>query len=84
RKTDYENAARAGVKVKEGDAALKSAELRYEVTEAYYGYQLANSLRDFIQGGKAELNKAIESRAKKKKEPAREELRLEIFLHDVE
>jgi outer membrane protein TolC len=85
RKADYEDAARAGVRVKKGDSALKSAELRYEVKEAYYGYQLANSLRDFISGGKQELVKAIDARhAKKKNEAAKEDLRLEIFLHDVE
>ncbi|MGZ3704606.1 MAG: TolC family protein, partial [Bdellovibrionota bacterium] len=55
-----------------------------EVKEAYYGYQLANSLRDFIAGGKAELIKAIEARHKKKKDPAKDDFRLEIFLHDVE
>ena len=84
RKSDYENAARAGLQVKKGDSALKEAELRYEVKEAYYGYQLANSLRDFISGGKQELQKAIDARHAKKKEAAKEDLRLEIFLHDVE
>lgn len=84
RKSDYEDAARAGVRVKHAESALKEAELRFEVKEAYYGYQLANSLRDFIAGGKRELTKAIDARHARKKEPAKEDLRLEIFLHDVE
>ena len=84
RKTDYETAARAGVRVKEAESSLKESELRYEVKEAYYGYQLANSLRDFIAGGKQELTKAIDARHKKKRDPAKDDFRLDIFLHDVE
>ena len=53
RKGDYESAATAGIKVKEAESALKENQLRYEVKEAYYGYQLANSLRDFIADRKS-------------------------------
>lgn len=84
RKSDYETAAKAGVRVKEGDSALKELELRYEVKEAYYGYQMANSLRDFISGGKQELEKAVEKRRAKRREPAKDDYRLDIFLHEVE
>ncbi len=83
RKTNYENAATAGTHVKEAEAALKEEDVRFQVKEAYYGYQLANSLRDFIEGGKAELTKALEKRGKKKKEN-KEDFRLEIFLREVE
>jgi outer membrane protein TolC len=84
RKSDYETAARAGVRVKEAESTLKENELRYEVKEAYYGYQLANSLRDFIAGGKEELEKAIAKRKGKRKGQAKDDYRLDIFLHDVE
>lgn len=82
RKSDYERAAESGVRVKEGDLQLKELQIRYEVKEAYFGYQLANSLRDFVAGGKAELTKSLEQR-KKKKKPAKEEYRLEIFMQEV-
>jgi outer membrane protein TolC len=68
RKGDYEDAARSGVQVKIAESQLKEAEVRYEVKEVYYGYQLANSFRDFIEGGKSELKKALEARGKKKKD----------------
>ncbi len=84
RKANYENAARAGMHVKVAEATLQENQLRYEVKEAYFGYQLANSLRDFIEGGKAELQKAIDKRKAKKKEPQKEGLKLEIFLREVE
>lgn len=84
RKSDYENAAHAGVRVKEAEASLKELELRYEIKEAYYGYQMANSLRDFIAGGKQELQKALEKRRARGKEPAKGEYRMEIFLREVE
>lgn len=84
RKANYENAARAGMHVKKAESELKENQLRYEVKEAYYGFQLANSFRDFISGGKAELEKAIEKRKTKKNESVKDGLRLEIFLHEVE
>jgi outer membrane protein len=83
RRSDYETAAKAGIRVKEAESALKEMELRYEVKEAYYGYQMANSLRDFIAGGKEELVKAIDKRKARKKD-AKDDYRLDIFLHDVE
>lgn len=84
RKSNYENAARAGMHVKEAETTLRENQLRYEVKEAYYGFQMANSFRDFIAGGKAELEKAIEKRKGKKNESQKEGLKLEIFLHEVE
>ncbi len=84
RKNNYESAARAGVKVKEAETQIHENQLRFEVKEAYYGYQLANSLRDFIAGGKAELLKSMEKRKGKRKDPGKEEYRLEIFLREVE
>jgi len=84
RKKNYENAARAGMHVKKAESELKEMQLIFEVKEVFYGYQMANSLRDFIAGGKAELEKAIEKRGSKKNEAVKEGLRLEIFLHEVE
>ncbi|MGZ3710927.1 MAG: TolC family protein [Bdellovibrionota bacterium] len=84
RKANYTKAAEAGVRVKEAETKQKELELRYEVKEAYFGYQLANSLQDFISGGKSQLTKAIEERKNKKQKVAKEGYRLEIFLHDVE
>lgn len=83
RKDNYENAALAGVHVKEAEASGKEADVRYQVKEAYYGFQLANSLRDFIAGGKAELSKSLEKRSRKKKE-TKEDYRLQIFLSEVQ
>jgi outer membrane protein len=84
RKSNYENAALAGMHVKSAESELKENQLRFEVKEAFYGYQMANSLRDFIAGGKAELEKAIEKRKGKKAQVAKDDLRLEIFLREVE
>ncbi|MGE3260248.1 MAG: TolC family protein [Bacteriovoracia bacterium] len=84
RKGNYEKAAEAGVKVKEAESRQKELQLRYEVKEAYFGYQFANSLLDFIGGGKGELTKALAERKQKKQAAAKEKYRLQIFLHDVE
>lgn len=83
RKDNYYNAATAGVHVKEAEAAGKAEEVRFQVKEAYHGFQLANSLRDFIEGGKAELEKALEKKSKNKKE-TKDDYRLEIFLSEVQ
>lgn len=84
RKDNYSNAALAGVNVKQAEAVSKENDVRYQVKEAYHGFQLANSLKDFIEGGKADLEKALASRAnRKKKENNKEEYRLEIFLSEV-
>jgi outer membrane protein, multidrug efflux system len=84
REGDYEKAAKAGVHVKQAESGLKENELRYDVKESFYGYQLANSLKDFIAGGKADLEKALEKRKQKLKPGAKEDYKLEIFLHEVE
>jgi outer membrane protein TolC len=82
RQGNYADAARAGVAVERAEYSGKVSEIRYQVKEAYYGYQLANSLRDFIEGGKAELLKALEKR--KKNAESKDGFRLEIFLAEVE
>lgn len=84
RKANYENAARAGVHVKEAETNLKGNELRYAVKEAYYGYQMTNSFLDFITGGKAQLQKSLESRKPGRRgEPLGQDFRMEIFLSEV-
>ena len=82
RQSTYDSAARSGVKVKEAESHLKENELGFNVKEAYFGFELANSLQDFIAGGKAELEKAIAGREKKK--GAKEDFRLQIFFREVE
>lgn len=81
RNANYENAARAGVHVKQAESQQKDNDIAYSVKEAYFGFQLANSLQDFIAGGKTELEKAVAGRKKKN---AKEDYRLNIFLHEVE
>ncbi len=82
RRANYVEAASAGVEVEKAEWNSKLAEIRYQVKEAYYGFQLANSLRDFIEGGKAELTKALEKR--KRNAESKEGFRMEIFLAEVE
>lgn len=82
RRANYVEAASAGVEVEKAEWKSKLAEIRYQVKEAYYGFQLANSLRDFIEGGKAELTKALEKR--KRNTETKEGFRMEIFLAEVE
>lgn len=83
RKSNYLNAARAGLHVKEAETELAEDLLRFQVKEAYYGFQYANSLMDFISGGKAELEKTLTQRKNKKKDSAKEDFRLGIFLSEV-
>jgi outer membrane protein TolC len=82
RKSDYEKAAEAGVRVKVAESKLKENDVRFAVKEAYYGYQFANSMRDFIQSGKAELAKALEG--KKKKAGEKEDFKMQIFFTQVQ
>jgi outer membrane protein TolC len=83
RKDNYGNAAKAGVQVKEAEALQKTEDVRFQVKEAYHGFQLANSLKDFIEGGKAELEKALAKKPAKKKE-TKDDYKLEIFLSEVQ
>jgi outer membrane protein TolC len=62
RKGAYERAALKGREVKIAEQKLKRDEVRFQVKEAYYGFQLANSLSDFITSGKQELEKALGNR----------------------
>lgn len=80
----YRDAAKSGQVVKESESEQKWIDVRYSIKEAYFGFQLANSLQDFIAGGKEELTKAIEGRKKKKGNTAKEDYKLEIFLREVE
>jgi outer membrane protein len=76
-----------GVLVKEAELSGKEEDVRFEVKEAYYGFQFANSLRDFIEGGKSELEKALEKRGNPRRGQRRdpkEGYRLEIFLSEVQ
>jgi outer membrane protein len=82
RKSSYLQAAEAGVAVEQGELSVKISEVRYQVKEAYYGFQLANSFRDFIEGGKTELQKALEKR--KRNSESKESYKMEIFLAEVE
>ncbi|RYZ93840.1 MAG: TolC family protein, partial [Proteobacteria bacterium] len=86
RRGNYMEAALAGVRVKQAETSAKENDVRYSVKEAYYGYQLANSLRDFIQGGKAELTKSLEGRKAKgaAKKDAKEDYRMDIFFAQVQ
>jgi outer membrane protein len=83
RKGNYTNAAMAAVNVEEAEFSGKEEDVRFQVKEAYHGFQLANSLRDFIEGGKAELTKALEKRGKRRKE-TKDDYKLAIFLSEVE
>lgn len=84
RQSDYELAANSGVQVKIAESQMKESDVRYEVKEAYYGYQLANSFRDFIENGKNDLKKALEARGKRKKDSEKQNYKLEIFMHEIE
>jgi outer membrane protein TolC len=83
REGSYENAATAGVRVKEAEFSGKEEDVRFEVKEAYYGFQLDNSLKDFIKRVKDELSKALEKRKKRRKQ-TEDDYRLAIFLSDVD
>ncbi|MCO5141686.1 MAG: TolC family protein [Oligoflexia bacterium] len=77
RRSNYKNAAIAGLHVKQAELGAKESEVRYQIKEAYYGYQFANSLYDFIQGGLEELEKA-------KKNKKIEDHKTKIFVLDIE
>ncbi len=82
RKGLYQKAAIAAQEVKREDTRLKESELRFNVKEAYYGLLYTNSLQDFIQGVKQDLEKSLADSAKSKN--PKENFRLELFLQEVE
>lgn len=81
RKTNYKNAAQAGIYVEEGEFATKREEVVYQTKEAFYGYQLANTLLDFVESGRKDLDKSLENR--KKNVETAEAFKVDIFLEEI-
>ena len=84
RKSSYTAAAQAGIAVKQAELDAKAEDITYQVKEAYYGYQYANSLLDFVSSGRADFEKSNEDRKKKKQTAAKENYKLDILLRKVE
>ncbi|NUM88818.1 MAG: TolC family protein [Bdellovibrionales bacterium] len=66
RKQDYVAAAERGILVKAGDTLLREAEVRYQVKEAFWGYQAAASFLDQISDGRKDVDKIREDRGMKR------------------
>lgn len=84
RSSDYSAAARAGVAVKQAESALKAAEIRFQVKEAYFGFLYAKTLLDFVEGGKKDLKRVLEEQEKDKKIAKGKLYKLQIFAHEVD
>ncbi len=66
RDRDYLDAAERGILVKAGDTRLKESEVRFQVKEAYWGYQAAASFLDQISDGRKDVDKVREDQAKRR------------------
>ena len=84
RSARYLDAAQAGIVVEQAAYRQKEEDVRLQVKEAFVGYQLTNSLLDFITSAKSDLEKARADRKNKKGAEKKDDLRLDIFTKEVE
>jgi outer membrane protein len=80
RKSNYRQAAVLGKQVKIAGVKVKEQDVRLQVKEAYYGYLAAKSLYDYIQEGRADLEKAKAGKTPSKKE----QLRMDVFMSQID
>ena len=83
RQKNNHQAVKHGLSVKKAENQEKWLEVSYQVKEAYYGYLLAHSLKDFVDGVEEKLKSALKEAKSFKKKKKESIYRLEILLGQV-
>ncbi len=83
RQNDLAHAASLNTEINQLDVLKKQNEIRFKLKEAYFGWQYASSLKDFVTSTSNDLDDALKIFAEKqgKKEDM---LRLEVFKYQVQ
>lgn len=83
RSDNLQQAVQLNTEISQQDHIKKQQEIRFKVKEAYWGWQYALSLKDFVSTTQSDLDEAIKILEKKnsKKEDL---LRLEVFKYQVQ
>lgn len=83
RENDLNHAANLNIEIQNIDVTKKQNEIIFKLKEAYYGWQYALSLLDFVNDTEKDLNNAI--KALENKTSKKEDLfRLEVFKYQIE
>lgn len=81
---DLKHAAQLNTEINQLDVNKKQNEIIYKLKEAYFGWQYALSLLDFVSETQKDLGEAIEALEKKKTSKREDILRLEVLKYQVQ
>lgn len=84
RDKNLKHAARLNVELNQTDVIKKQNEVIYKLKEAYYGWQYALSLLDFVTETQNDLDDAIKALENKKNNKKEDILRLEVFKYQIQ
>ncbi len=84
RGNDLSKAANLNIEINKLDQTKKQNEIILKLKEAYYGWQYAMSLMDFVSDTHKDLESAVKALEDNKKGKKEDLLRLEVFKYQVE
>jgi hypothetical protein len=84
RSDNLKHAVELNTEINRLDVTIKENEIVYKLKEAYYGWQYALSLLDFVSETQKDLEQAIKALEEKKGSKKEDILRLEVFKYQVQ
>lgn len=81
---DLKHAAQLNTEINQLDVTKKQNEIVYKLKEAYFGWQYALSLLDFVTETQKDLDQAITALEEKKNSKKEDILKLEVFKYQVQ
>jgi len=81
---NFKRAATLNTELNELDVTKKQNEIVLKLKEAYYGWQYALSLLDFVSETQSDLDSAVKGQEEKKSSKKEDILRLEVFKYQIE
>jgi outer membrane protein TolC len=84
RSDNLKRAVELNTEINQLDVTKKEIEIVYKLKEAYYGWQYALSLLDFVSETQKDLEQAIKALEEKKSSKKEDILRLEVFKYQVQ
>ncbi len=81
---DLKHAAKLNTEINQLDVNKKQNDVIYKLKEAYFGWQYALSLLDFVSETQKDLEQAIKALEEKKTSKREDILRLEVFKYQVQ
>lgn len=81
---DLKHAAQLNTEINQLDVTKKQNDVIYKLKEAYYGWQYALSLLDFVTETQKDLDGAIKALEEKKNSKKEDILKLEVFKYQIQ